>query len=69
MIEFIRSGELKEEYDRLKAEMQKAEEDTQFSYNKKRGIAAEKKDAKLEKEEAEKYQRLKQQLVYIFIFT
>ncbi len=58
-----RSGELKEDYDRTKVEMQKAEEDTQFSYNKKKGIAAEKKDAKLEKQEAERYQLMKRQLV------
>lgn len=58
-----RSGELKEEYDRTKIEMQKAEEDTQFSYNKKKGIAAEKKDAKLEKQEAERFQLMKRQLV------
>jgi structural maintenance of chromosome 1 len=66
-----RSGELKAEYDRLKAEMQKAEDDTQFNYNKRRGIAQEKREAKLEKDEAEKYKRLKEQLVcciYLFIF-
>ncbi len=60
-----RSGELKEEYDKAKTEMMKAEEDTQFNYHKKRGIAAEKKEAKLEKDEAERYQRLKLQLVGI----
>ena len=60
---FSRSGELKEEYDKAKAEMLKAEEDTQFNYHKKRGIAAERKEAKLEKDEAERYQRLKDQLV------
>ncbi|KAL5014287.1 hypothetical protein ScPMuIL_008557 [Solemya velum] len=57
-----RSGELKEEYEKTKAEMLKAEEDTQFNYHKKKGIAAERKEAKLEKEEAERYQRLKDQL-------
>ncbi|XP_046994754.1 structural maintenance of chromosomes protein 1A isoform X1 [Schistocerca americana] len=56
------SGALKEEYERLRAEMLKAEEETQFTYQKKRGIAAERKEAKLEKEEAEKYQRLKEDL-------
>ena len=59
----FRSGELKEEYDKAKAEMLKAEEDTQFNYHKKRGIAAEKKEAKMEKDEAERYQKLKAQLV------
>ncbi|XP_075230606.1 structural maintenance of chromosomes protein 1A-like [Lycorma delicatula] len=57
------SGALKEEYDRLKAEMLKAEEDTNYSYLKKRGVVAERKEAKQEKEEAEKYQRLKDDLV------
>lgn len=57
------SGSLKEEYERLRAEMLKAEEETQFTYQKKRGIAAERKEAKLEKEEAEKYQRLKEDLL------
>lgn len=56
------SGSLKEEYDRLKSEMVKAEEDTQHTYQKKRGVAAERKEAKMEKEEAEKYQRLRDEL-------
>lgn len=43
--------------------MMKAEEDTQYTYQKKKGIAAEKKEARLEKEEAEKYQKLKEDLV------
>ncbi|KAL3853418.1 hypothetical protein ACJMK2_016957 [Sinanodonta woodiana] len=61
--EISRSGELKEEYDKAKAEMVKAEEDTQFNYHKKKGIAAERKEAKMEKDEAERYQRLKDQLM------
>ncbi|XP_043260156.1 structural maintenance of chromosomes protein 1A isoform X4 [Colletes gigas] len=48
---------------RLRTEMLRAEEETQFSYQKKKGIAAERKEAKLEKEEAEKYQRLKEEYV------
>lgn len=60
--EISHSIEHKEEYEKLKAEMMKAEEDTQFTYQKKKGIAAEKKEARLEKEEAEKYQRLKEDL-------
>jgi len=43
--------------------MLKAEEDTQFNYHKKKGIAAEKKEAKLEKDEAERYQKLKLEVV------
>ncbi|XP_071504723.1 structural maintenance of chromosomes protein 1A-like [Diadema antillarum] len=60
--EISRSGEMKEEYEQRKASMIKAEEDTQFNYHKKKGIAAERKEAKLEKEEAERYQKLKEEL-------
>ncbi len=56
------SGALKDDYDRLKAEMLKAEEDTQFTLQKKKGIAAERKEARMEKEEAEKYQKLREDL-------
>ena len=49
--------------------MLKAEEETQFSYQKKKGIAAERKEAKLEKEEAEKYQRLKEEYVSHFMLN
>ena len=66
------SGALKEEYDRSKGEMLKAEEDTQFTLQKKKGIAAERKEAKLEKEEAEKYQKLRddlaEQQVNLYLF-
>lgn len=65
----IRSGVLKDEYERLRSEMLKAEEETQFTYQKKKGIAAERKEAKLEKEEAEKYQRLKEDLVCCIMFA
>lgn len=61
------SGALKEEYERLKSEMLKAEEETNFTYLKKRGVVAERKEAKIEKEEAEKYQRLKDELVKVEI--
>ena len=64
-----RSGEVKEEYDKAKAEMLKAEDDTQFNYHKKKGIAAEKKEAKLEKDEAERYQKLKVELVRTTTFV
>ncbi len=47
--------------------MLKAEEDTQFTYLKKKGIAAERKEAKLEKEEAEKYQKLKDDYVCTYL--
>ena len=53
------SGALKEDYDLLKAEMMKAEEDTQYALQKKKGITAENNEARLEKDEAEKYQKLR----------
>ena len=56
------SGALKKEYDRLKEEMMQAEENTQFSYQKKKNITMERKEAKLEKEEAEKYKKLQVKL-------
>merc|ERR550539_178551 len=52
------SGALKENYDKFKTEMLAAEEETQHTYQKKKAIGAERKEAKLEKEEAEKYQKL-----------
>ena len=36
-----------------------------FNFSKKKGIAAEKKEARVEKEEAEKYQKLSRQLVSV----
>ncbi|XP_061469779.1 structural maintenance of chromosomes protein 1A-like isoform X2 [Rhineura floridana] len=61
--EISRSGELAQEYDKHKKEMVKAEEDTQFNYHCKKNIAAERKEAKQEKEEADRYQRLKDEVV------
>ncbi|WKY07639.1 hypothetical protein Q1695_007251 [Nippostrongylus brasiliensis] len=60
--EISRSCELQQEYDRLKAELQKAEDDAQQNMNKRRGIAQEKREAKLERDEAEKYQHMKDEL-------
>jgi structural maintenance of chromosome 1 len=57
--EISRSIELKEEYEKLKVEMTKAELETQTNFQKKRGVAAQKKEAKMEKEEAEKYHKMK----------
>ncbi|KAF5272683.1 hypothetical protein FQA39_LY07710 [Lamprigera yunnana] len=56
------SGSLRDEYERLKVHMQKAQEDINFAYQKKKGINAERKEARLEKEEADKYARLKDDL-------
>lgn len=44
--------------------MQKAQEEISFAYQKKKGINAERKEARLEKEEADKYARLKDDLVF-----
>ncbi|PIO56713.1 hypothetical protein TELCIR_21886, partial [Teladorsagia circumcincta] len=60
--EISRSCELQPEYDRLKLELQKAEEDAQQNMHKRRGIAQEKREAKLERDEAEKYQHMKDEL-------
>ncbi|GMR45487.1 hypothetical protein PMAYCL1PPCAC_15682, partial [Pristionchus mayeri] len=60
--EISRSVDFANEYERLKAEMLKAENEAQNNMNKRRGIAAEKKEARMEREEAEKYQQLKEEL-------
>ena len=56
------SGAKKREYDRLQEEMKHAEENTQMSYQKKKTLGLERKEAKLEKEEAEKYKKLQENL-------
>ncbi|XP_077025276.1 structural maintenance of chromosomes protein 1B isoform X1 [Tamandua tetradactyla] len=60
--EISTSGELIGEYEEKKKKLQKAEEDAQFNFNKKKNVAAERKHAKLEKEEAERYQSLLEEL-------
>uniref|UniRef100_G1SY26 Structural maintenance of chromosomes protein n=3 Tax=Oryctolagus cuniculus TaxID=9986 RepID=G1SY26_RABIT len=60
--EISTSGELIREYEEKKRKLQKAEEDAQFNFNKKKNVAAERKHAKLEKEEAERYQSLLEEL-------
>uniref|UniRef100_A0A452QEI6 Structural maintenance of chromosomes protein n=1 Tax=Ursus americanus TaxID=9643 RepID=A0A452QEI6_URSAM len=60
--EISTSGELIAEYEEKKRKLQKAEEDAQFNFNKKKNVAAERKHAKLEKEEAERYQSLLEEL-------
>uniref|UniRef100_A0A8C3CAJ7 Structural maintenance of chromosomes 1B n=1 Tax=Cairina moschata TaxID=8855 RepID=A0A8C3CAJ7_CAIMO len=52
------SWQYAEEYERKKKKMEQAEEDAHFNYNKKKSIAAERKQAKMEKEEADHYQML-----------
>merc|ERR1719259_1614441 len=56
------SGAKKKEYDRLKDEMMAAEENTQYTYQKKKTLGLERKEAKMEKEEAEKYKKLQDNL-------
>ncbi|KAM4037001.1 structural maintenance of chromosomes protein 1B isoform 2-T2 [Anomaloglossus baeobatrachus] len=56
------SLELADEYEKKKKLMLQAEEDAQFSYNKKKSAVAERKQAKLEKEEADLYKDLQQQV-------
>lgn len=53
---------LKEDYERLKAEVSKAEETVQLFLQKKKAINVEKKEARMEKEEAEKYRKLCEEL-------
>nr|KAF6497852.1 structural maintenance of chromosomes 1B [Rousettus aegyptiacus] len=60
--EISSSGDLIGEYEEKKRKLQKAEEDAQFNFNKKKNVAAERKHAKLEKEEAERYQSLLEEL-------
>lgn len=45
--------------------MQSAESNAQSNLNKRRDIALEKREAKLEKDEAKKYQNLKEELVIV----
>lgn len=57
------SDELAREYDELKAKKERAEEQTMACFQKKKGMAAEKKQYKAMKEEAERYQQLEAELV------
>uniref|UniRef100_A0A9J8ACS9 Structural maintenance of chromosomes 1B n=1 Tax=Cyprinus carpio carpio TaxID=630221 RepID=A0A9J8ACS9_CYPCA len=52
------SGELSAEYDAKLVALQKAKEDTQFHFNRKKAATAEKKQVFKDKTEAEKYQAL-----------
>ncbi|MGH0163898.1 UNVERIFIED_CONTAM: hypothetical protein FKN15_046286 [Acipenser sinensis] len=56
------SLDLADSYEKKKKELQKAEEDAQFHYNKKKNVAAEQKHVKQEKEEAQRYQTLVEDL-------
>ncbi|KAJ3214675.1 Structural maintenance of chromosomes protein 1 [Dinochytrium kinnereticum] len=52
------SLEMKSEYDKLKQVQERATENSTFNFNKKRGIAAEMKQFREQKEEAERFEKL-----------
>jgi structural maintenance of chromosome 1 len=52
------SEEYRDEYEQLKSELEKASEESAFNFNKKKGLAAEFKQYKLQKDEAERYEKL-----------
>merc|ERR1719412_1034707 len=54
------SADNKKEYDALLEEMKASEETTQFCYQKKKTIDLERKEATMEKNEAERYQKLQE---------
>uniref|UniRef100_A0A663M8N4 Structural maintenance of chromosomes protein n=1 Tax=Athene cunicularia TaxID=194338 RepID=A0A663M8N4_ATHCN len=60
------SWEYAEDYEQKKKKMQQAEEDAQFHYNKKKSIAAERKQAKIEKEEDLDEERIQLQLFRLY---
>ena len=52
------SSDLKDDYEAARGEKDKAEQETIFNFQKKKGIAAEKKQVKMQKEEAERFTSL-----------
>jgi hypothetical protein len=58
-----RSLELKEDYERLKEESERAAETSTFNYHKQRGIKAEIKQYEEQKSEAERYERTMEERV------
>ncbi|XP_054163038.1 structural maintenance of chromosomes protein 1A-like [Oppia nitens] len=60
--EIARSNEYKDEYVNRKIRMDRSEEELHHMYVKKKGIAAEKKEAQGEINEAKKYQNLREEL-------
>ena len=57
------SGELALEYEEKKQAMTKAEEETAFFLGRKKGVTAEKREAKVERDEAMRFQEKTQELV------
>jgi len=60
------SLELKEDYERLKEESERAAETSTFNYHKQRGIKAEIKQYEEQKSEAERYERTVEERVNLF---
>jgi len=60
------SLELKEDYERLKGESERAAETSTFNYHKQRGIKAEIKQYEEQKSEAERYERTVEERVNLF---
>lgn len=63
------SEEFKQEYDQLKEEMEKAAENSAFTFNKKRGIQSEYKQCKEQKEEAERYESMEKEKASLLVKT
>jgi structural maintenance of chromosome 1 len=59
-----RSLELKEEYESLKEDSERAAETSTFNYHKQRGIKAEIKQYEEQKSEAERYERTLEERVF-----
>jgi structural maintenance of chromosome 1 len=59
---------LKAEYERLKAEQEQATENSTFNFNKKKGISAEMKQYKEQKEEAMRYEKMLKEKVGFNLF-
>lgn len=59
----VRSEELREEYESLKAAQEIAAEKSTFTFNKRRGIAAEIKQYKEQMEEAVRFEQLQEEKV------
>lgn len=65
--ELSRSADLREQFEQAQYEKNKAEQDTHANFQKKRGVEKQKKEVRLEKEVALKYQALKNQYVRFFV--
>ena len=64
-LSYERSAELKVEYEQLKVQQERATENSAFNFNKKRGINAEIKQYQEQRAEAERFEQLQNDKVYI----